>query len=258
MRRITHALTGSGLTLILMAGGCKHVALKKNDAATSPPTRSASAIDQPEIEPDFDSHKSADACIAVARELEKARRDQEAIALYERALDFDPAQKDVVHRLACLSARVGDHESARKHFEASLKEGQRDPQLMNDYGYFLFSRGEYKAAERQQRRAIELAPKSKLFQSNLAMTLAAMLQYDESLEIFERLVGPAAGRSNLAVLMARNGDTERAEKMLKDARVIDPSIAQPEIVAEWLTTDAAGKPSSGALPASFTASDLLE
>ena len=253
MRRIVCVLTGFGLTLALVATGCKHVPVGPDGPSNVPPTQRASAVDrQPESEPDFDAIESADACIAVASELEKAGRDKEAIALYQRALTFNPAHKNVVRRLACLSARIGQDDSARTHFEAALIQSPRDARLINDFGYFLFSRGEYKAAEKQQRRAIKLAPKSELFKSNLAMTLAAMRQYDESLEVFEHLVGPAAARSNVAVLMARNGDTDRAETILKDAQVLDPSITQTEIVAAWLTTESDKEPqSAGALQASF-------
>lgn len=257
MRTHSLRLSLAGAVLLACLPGCKHTEVADNRSLETPPTQRASQQQAAaQSDPELDAVKSADACIAVAQELEKARRDQEAIALYERALSFNPSCKGITHRLACLSARTGEDEAARQRFEAAVKESPRDPQPMNDYGYFLFSRGEYKAAEKQQRRALELAPKSELFQSNLAMTLAAMLKYDESLELFERIVGPAAARSNLAVLMARNGDKDRAEKMLQDASVIDPSISQTEVVKNWLTKAAnKQKANSKIMPVSFGTSN---
>ena len=256
MRRFTFTLA---LTTAFALSGCKHADVPDSSSLDAPPTQHASADrKKSKPQPELNGAKSADACVAVAKELEKARRDQEAIALYERALTFNPTRRDITHRLACLSARTGQDDIARQRFEAALRESPRDPQIMNDYGYFLFSRGEYKAAEKQQRRALKLAPKSELFQSNLAMTLAAMLKYDEALEVFEHTVGPAAARSNLAVLMARNGDKARAQEMLRDAQVIDPSITQAEVVAEFLTSGTKRQEHSQVLPASFATQEELD
>lgn len=256
MRHLTLTLA---IATTFAIGGCKHADVSDSSSLDTPPTQHATAdTKKGNPEPELTGAKSADACIAVAKELEKARRDQEAIALYERALTFNPSRKGVTHRLACLSARTGQDDIARQRFETAMKESPRDPQIMNDYGYFLFSRGEYKAAEKQQRRALKLAPKSELFQSNLAMTLAAMLRYDEALEVFEHIVGPAAARSNLAVLMARNGDKDRAQRMVKDARVIDPSITQAEVVAEFLTNGTQKQEPSQVLPASFVTEGELD
>ncbi len=187
------------------------------------------------------SGESAAACIATAQELVKNGWDGEAITVYERALSFEPDRKRVSLPLARLYARVGDVVRARELFQKAVVESPGDSNVRNDFGYFLYELGELQAAEFQLRRALELSPGEQRSRTNLALTLAAADRYDESLKLFEEAVGPAAARSNLAVVMAQAGKLSRSREMVASSQAIDPTIIQAKIAKKWLDGSRATK-----------------
>lgn len=221
--------------LLLAITGCQQIGGLWSDSPnqmTSAEANSATARSEPD---DLPPAESAEACIATAQELEDNGWDQEAITVYQRALKFDPERKGIAHRLALLNARLGKPADARKQFERAVDESPNDANVVGDFGYFLYEQRQYAAAETQLRKAISLAPKEQRWQVNLGMTLANSGQHHEALAVFEKCVGPAAARANLAVVLAQNGELDHAESMLSAARKIDPNIAQADVVDRWLS-----------------------
>jgi Tfp pilus assembly protein PilF len=198
------------------------------------------------------SGESAAACIATGEELENNGWDREAITVYERALNFEPNRKGISLRLARLHARVGDAEGARELFQKAVTESPKDVRVHNDFGYFLYELGDLKLAETQLRRALRLSPGDRRCQTNLALTLAAAGRFDESLKLFEKTVGPAAARSNIAVVLAQAGKERESRLMLAESKTLDPTIIQAKAAENWLDgSRATGDAERPVQPASF-------
>ena len=226
-----------GYVLILLSGiGCQHVNLS-DDAVSPDPSMATLQNDGSTESEELTAEQSADACIATAEELERNGWEREAISVYQRALSFDPNRTGIAHRLARLHARTGESAAARELFERAVKETPNNADVFNDFGYFHFEYGDLEAAEDHLRRALELAPDDDRCRTNLALTLAAAERFQESLEFFEETVGPAAARSNLAVLLSQSGKLEESRSMLTEARALDPTIRQAEVINGWLNQE---------------------
>ncbi len=59
------------------------------------------------------------------------------------------------------------------------------------------------------------------------MLRAKQQRLDESLELFQQIVGPAAAHSNLGVLLAKAGKRDEAIEHLEQAQSMDPTLPVP-------------------------------
>ena len=172
--------------------------------------------------------------MAAAIDLESNGWTNEAIAAYERVLNFAPKQKGVAHKLARLYSQVGHSEKASHFFAVALTETHNNPEVVGDYGYFLFEQGDYSAAEQQLRRALQDLPSDQRIRSNLAIVLASTQRIDESLRLFEESVGKAAARFNLATILARSGDLATSRHLVEEALVLNPQMPEARALKAWL------------------------
>lgn len=219
--------------VLLIGSGCHHLNVL-HDTAPSDPSTAKDQDDKAPEPKDLTASQSADVCMATAKELEGKGFHREAIAVYERALTFEPNRKGIMHRLARLHARTGDATVARELFETAAAEAPQDVNVLNDFGYFLFEQEDLESAEAKLRHALDLAPDDQRCRANLALTLAAAERFQESLALFEQVVGPAAARSNLAVLLAQAGRLEESRSMLAEVQQMDPANRQADAVQDWM------------------------
>mgnify|MGYP000275971281 CR=1 FL=1 len=73
-------------------------------------------------------------------------------AKYALELDPDHAQGNGV--IALIYERLGEYSLAEKHYRASLRSDPRNPYILNAYGAFLCSRGEFEQAVQQYDKAL--------------------------------------------------------------------------------------------------------
>ena len=221
------------IILMLATIGCHNSPLisDKSSASLDPPVKQAHKVIKTD---NLSADESADACIETARELERNGWEREAIVVYQRALKFAPKQKGVARRLARLEARAGNAKAARKHFETALTETPNEANLLNDYGFFLYEHGEFSKAEELLRKALDQKPQDTRFQTNLARVFAAQKRYEQSLDLFEKAVGPAAALSNLAILLTQQGEYKTAEILLDESIALEPNLAQAIAAREGL------------------------
>jgi Tfp pilus assembly protein PilF len=143
--------------------------------------------------------------------------DTEAIAQYERARQYDPRARGVAHRLAILYDRTADLKRANAEFQLALKEEPRNPDLLNDVGYFCYNRGRWAEAEQYFRNAIAAKPDHAKAWNNLGLTLAQQERWQESLEAFGKVVSPSEAKSNLAFILTTRGKREEAKALYRQA-----------------------------------------
>lgn len=175
-----------------------------------------------------DERTQAEACRGTAIELARSERDEHAIAQFERARTFDATLEGIAHPLAVLYDRQGKFDAADREYRLALKEQPKDPDVVNDYGFFLYSRGDLVAAEKQLRRAVDLKQDHPKARINLGMTLAAQQKFNEAFTVFEAALGPAAAHHNVGMLLARADRKSEAISHLEQAAHGDPSLLQTQ------------------------------
>ena len=130
--------------------------------------------------------EAAKACISTADEMAKGGYRKEAILLYERARQLDPGQKHVCRYLAVLYDEEGDDAKALTEYVAAQKLTPKDADLLNDFGYYYFSRGDLTKAEQWFRAAIAQSPKHERAWVNLGMVLGQAGRYQKVMRRFAR------------------------------------------------------------------------
>ncbi|MEZ6066740.1 MAG: tetratricopeptide repeat protein [Planctomycetaceae bacterium] len=180
--------------------------------------------------------------IQLAEQFAARGQDDLAIEQYLRARQFQPSLKGTAHPLAVLYDRQGRIDNAEREYQAAIRESPRDANLLNDYGYFLYSQGDYLAADEWLHRALNYAPDHKTARVNLALSAAEQERYEEALLLFERAVGPAAAHHNVGVVLARHGRMLEAEQHLLAAVKRDPSLELTGEVMAWIDADSSHSP----------------
>jgi Tfp pilus assembly protein PilF len=106
--------------------------------------------------------------------------------------------------------------------------------VLNDYGYFLYVRGDLSRAEEVLRQSLSRRADHPKASVNLGMVLAAQGRFDEAFSMFETSVGPAAAHHNIGLLMERVGREVEALAHLHQAVDRDPSLQRTQaILAQW-------------------------
>lgn len=171
-------------------------------------------------------------CLETA-ELARARgMDEEAIEQFTRARQIDPNVTGVAHPLAVLYDRAGRADAAEREYLAALEEAPSDPDVLCDYGYFLYGRDRIEEAEAKLRESLEWSPGHRQAQINLGLVLGSRGEYAEAESLFRRAIGPAAAAHNVGMLKLRAGDESGAVADLRSAAARDPSLESTrEVIA---------------------------
>ncbi len=172
--------------------------------------------------------EAARACLAAAEELQNSGHVEQAIVLYEKARNNDPSLKSVAHRLAVLYDAQGDSSRSLAEYNKAVESDPKNPNLLSDLGYYYYERGNHGEAERSLRSALAIDPNHPKGLCNLGLVLASQGRFDESFEVFSKVVGPAAAHSNVGVLMAKQGRYDQARQAFHQALATDATLPQPK------------------------------
>jgi Flp pilus assembly protein TadD len=242
---------------LLTVTGCQQVSLLRSEAPSQPQKPPAKKLQPgPFATKGLSDQQSAEACLATGIELEGSGYDHEAIVAYERALGFDSKQPGLAFSLARLHAKVGTKERALHYFQAALAERPDNPEVLGDFGYFLYEQRDFAGAEQQLTRALKVQPDNKRNRTNLAMVLYAGNRIPESLKAFEQAAGRAAARFNLAVLLARDGRVAESQQFNREALMFDPQMPEALAFAEWLNDGGSQQPAMNSSPSGTAAISL--
>lgn len=224
-----------GCSLLLWVGvcfqaGCITLPWNSTQPSAAPPHEDPPLKTTAELPPE----QAAEACLATAQALEKSGHIGDAIFEYGRARNFNPKLTNIAHRLAVLYQRQGDPERALAEYRLALQATPRNPDLLNDLGYFYYERGNWANAEQYLRQAIDLDAKHMRAWGNLGLTLGQQGRVPESYEAFAKVVSPAEAHSNVGVLLAQQGKIEEARAELQKAIELDPDLKQARVVLDRL------------------------
>ena len=180
---------------------------------------------------------SARSCLERGRKLAAEQRDDEAILQLQRAQELAPGLEGVAHALAVLYDRQGEWTAASREYRRALEESPQNAALMNDYGYFLYCQGDYTQSEASFRQALAEQPGHQKARLNLGLVLGAQGRTDEALTEFKAAVGTAAAHHNVGVILARHGRQEEATAHLRKAMRLDPDLRQASLILAQLEED---------------------
>ena len=107
---------------------------------------------------DLKPSEGAQACLTTADSLAAKGHEVEAVKLLLRARQLDPKQKHLAHRLAVLYDRQGNDKLAMEEYKKALTESPSNAELLNDFGYFYYQRGQWAEAERFFQNALAVSP----------------------------------------------------------------------------------------------------
>lgn len=194
-------------------------------SGTRPNLLATGAISQGPSQPasELPRKQAAAACLATADDLAQAGHEREAIIQYEKARAHDP-KLDLSHKLAVLYDRQGEDARALAEYRRALEKSPQNTDLLNDFGYFHYTRGNCSEAEKLLRQATQHEPCHPRAWINLGMALGTQGQFDASFAAFAKVVTPAEARANVAVLQARYGRADEARQSLMLALDENPQL----------------------------------
>jgi Tfp pilus assembly protein PilF len=146
----------------------------------------------------------------------------DAITELSRAVSLDSHLTQAHSLLAVAYDRKGLKDRARESFERAA-EGSRDPQALNNVGYWLYENGNYRAAVEKLKRAARLAPADERILNNLALAQVRLGKFDDAYKNFAHARGDYEGHLNTAALAERMGRDAEAIEHYEAARKLQPN-----------------------------------
>jgi len=169
--------------------------------------------------------QSAGLSLVMAESLERADKELEAIAYYERARELDPvASERVSRRLAVLYDRVDQQAKAMNEYHELLKKHPKDASLLNDMGYSYYNRGQWAEAETYLLRSVAADKTNKRAWVNLGMTQAQLGKTTQALVSFEKAVSQAEAQANLGFVLMTQGNRAEALAAYRRALALEPTL----------------------------------
>lgn len=144
----------------------------------------------------FTPDKVAAINLQLGVEYSKEGNYEAAIAKLQKALEIEPNYPSAHHVIAVVYEQIGERAQAEEHFKRSLELDPKDSQTLNDYGGFLCRLGRHAEAYPLFERALE----NPLYRT------------------------PERVHANAGVCAALAKDPGRAEKELRKALSIDPTL----------------------------------
>ena len=139
------------------------------------------------------------------------------------AASLDPTLPEAHSLLAVAFAQKGLPQAAQNSFEQALRLRPKDPETLNNFGYWLFKRGDNHKAAEYFKRATKQAPAERRYWNNLALAQSLMDKFDDAFKSFVRAGGEFKGRMNVANVLERAGRDREALKHYEAARQLDPA-----------------------------------
>jgi tetratricopeptide (TPR) repeat protein len=236
LRRSGHGLLLAGFLGLLPTLGCVTLLPPAADIPAVPGGPGSATAAKPELPP----AQSAKVCLKLAESFEKSGHEAEALVQYEKARHYDP-KLQLSRRLAVLYDRLGNHKQALAEYQQALKESPRDVELLNNIGYYYYSRGKWSEAEVHLRQALTLNPKHQRAWINLGLALGQQQRYDESLQAFCKVLSEAEAKSNLGFILTTQCKREEARQAYRDALRLEPGLRIAQLALDKL--DHPGSPS---------------
>ena len=128
-------------------------------------------------------------------------------------------QAQALHLAAVSAQKLNHADEAADLFRAALKLGPTDPNILNNYGHFAHSRGEFALALSLFEGALKQAPNLPAALIGIAKVYAAQNHWDNAITAWRRVLSiskaSVAGRYGLATALLETGAVEEAEALFQ-------------------------------------------
>lgn len=185
--------------------------------------------------------------------VERERLLGQARQVYQEVLAKEPKHLDALVGLGEMYQVTGEHDRLTDVLKRVMRHHSTDAKA---WAWVAVKQGQLKnwvAAADSFGRAVQLDPENRTYRIHLGLTLVRGGRYDEGYEWLSKAMREAEARYNLAMMMAHNGDTERARAELERCLKADPNFAP---AAEKLSTLAAGNPHPQPMPVPLVPADV--
>lgn len=147
---------------------------------------------------------------------------EEAIAVFERGLTFDPEAQDIYNGLGFCYSGLARYDEAVAAHRRYVQLAPNEPNAYDSLGITLTEAGRYAEAGETLNRALDLKPDFHFANLHLGDVYFHLGQYRKAVKQFERYLqlaptdwDKAIGYHRLALLYAQKGDFIRAEKFAR-------------------------------------------
>lgn len=153
--------------------------------------------------------------------LQLAGREAEALAIYDKALEYKPASISMLLSRSALLEQFDRIDAALADLERAVQIAPDDALVLNAYGYMLANRTQQsRKAWTYVRRAVELAPDNPPILDSVGWALFRMGRHEEARSWLEQawaLLEDPELASHLAEIYWTLGERERARDLLNTA-----------------------------------------
>jgi tetratricopeptide (TPR) repeat protein len=158
--------------------------------------------------------------------LERQGLAEEAGELYRKSLELDPQSASAHYNLAASLTRRGEFVAAERHFRAAL-ERNPNAQTYTGLGFVLGQQGRVDDAIAELKQAIEVNPAHPAAYDQLATILVEQGRLDEAEATYRGLLRTrpnGATYQKLAQVLTRLGRANEARKEMERAKMLDPTL----------------------------------
>jgi superkiller protein 3 len=155
--------------------------------------------------------------------LERQGLTDDAVEQYRKALELDPKSASAHYNLAASLARSGEYTAAERHFRAALEVTPSAP-THTGLGIVLYHQGRVDEAIASLNHAIEMDPKYPAAYDRLAAIRVEQGKLEEAASNYRvvvRIRPSAAGHQKLAQVLMSLGRTDEARKEMEMAKALD-------------------------------------
>ncbi len=150
---------------------------------------------------------------------------------YEKALELEPKNYEVMLAYAHMNDRAGKFDEAAKLYQRAIAVQPKQPTAYNDLGLCLARVNRYDDAVKNLNKAIEIQPQKALYRNNLATVLVQQNKLNEAVTQLSAMNPPAVAHYNVAFLLQRRGDLNTATQHMVTASQLDPNFTAAR---QWL------------------------
>ncbi len=173
-----------------------------------------------------------------ARALQKKGEQDEAIAVYRRAIEIQPHSSTAHNSLGTVFFEKGQMEPAIEAFRKASELDPLAPRPFNNWGAALQKLGDYAGSIVPLRRSLELDPQSSVTFNNLGVALFTTGNADGAIQAFEKSVAIDPNQRlslyRLSQLWTSKGNRAKSREYLERTLRVDPNCAECDNDLGWM------------------------
>ena len=175
----------------------------------------------------LDMSLSADPKLAKAHELEgllMLQRNEYGLARghFEKAVECDPKLWRSLNGLGMIADRERRFDAADQAYRLAISASPNNPQVMNNWGYSRYLRGDVPGALLDVDQVLRVAPKYESAILNRGLYLLRLGREEEAFADLKLVLSDADAYNNLGFLLMRDGELERARIYFEKAIAHSP------------------------------------